>query len=61
MSKLEEIGDRLSSIEKLSEVLAVIEEYNIRDPYQVIEALGYTVRWNGLDLEKSRIFKKQNQ
>jgi len=59
ISKLEEIGDRLSSTERLSDVLAVIEAYNIRDPYQIIEALGYTIEWNGLDLERSKIAKKR--
>lgn len=60
ISKLEEIGDRLRSTVRLSDALALIGAYGIRNMYQVIEALGYTVEWNGLDLEKSKISKKQS-
>jgi len=60
ISKLEEIGDRLRSTVRLSDALALIGAYGIRNMYKVIEALGYTVEWNGLDLEKSKISKKQS-
>jgi hypothetical protein len=44
-------------IEKLSDALEAVEAHDIKEPYQVIEALGYSITWNGLDIEKSRIRK----
>jgi len=56
-SVLKKIETSLMGIEKLSEALEAVEANNIKEPYQVIEALGYSITWNGLDIEKSRIRK----
>jgi len=54
--KLTELATKLSGLEKLSDALTAIEPYVI-DPYRVLEALGYTITWGGLDLQRSRIRK----
>jgi hypothetical protein len=56
-SVLKNIEISLMGIEKLSDALEAVEAYNIKEPYQIIEALGYSITWNGLDIEKSRIRK----
>jgi len=56
-SKLLEIEQRLRNSEKLSEAIATMETYGIKNPYSILEALGYTIIWKGLDLEKSKIKK----
>ncbi|MCP8303852.1 MAG: DUF790 family protein [archaeon] len=56
-AKLTELDEKLSSLEKLSDVLATIEAYGIKNPYQILGALGYNIIWDGLDFEKSKIKK----
>ncbi|MCP8311833.1 MAG: DUF790 family protein [Candidatus Methylarchaceae archaeon HK02M1] len=56
-AKLKELYEKLSSLEKLSDVLATVEVYGIKNPYQVLRAFGYTIIWDGLDFEKSKIKK----
>ncbi len=59
--KLEEIEMKITSLptQSLSEVIRVIEQEGIGTPYDVISALNYSVRWNGLDLDKSQIYRKK--
>ncbi|MGQ9513841.1 MAG: DUF790 family protein [Thermoproteota archaeon] len=58
--KFAELRKRLSNLEKLADALEAIEEYGISNPYEVLEALGYTVVWEGLNFEKSKIMKHTN-
>lgn len=55
--RVEELREKIESIgeAKLSEALALIEAYGLKNPQQVLETLGYTIIWEGLDYEKSRI------
>jgi predicted nuclease of restriction endonuclease-like RecB superfamily len=57
--KLEEIDGRLSKVEKLTEALAVIEGSGVsaEDASKVLDALGYTSVWEGMEMEKVRISK----
>ena len=57
ISKLNGIDNSLRNQEKLSDALSTIEAYNIKEPYGILHELGYTVEWNGLDLQKSKIKK----
>ena len=56
-AKLIELNKKLSTLEKLTDVLATIEKYGIKNPYQLLEALGYTIIWVGLNFDKSKIKK----
>jgi len=53
-SRLEELGDR-----SLSEALRLIEEEGLKDTAQVLEALGYRVRWRGLDPAKATFYGEE--
>lgn len=59
VKKIEELEEKIESLEeaKLSEAVAIIEASGLQNPQQVLQALGYTVIWEGLDYEKSRITK----
>jgi hypothetical protein len=56
--KLEEIGRRLEGIEKLTDALGLIEASGLKDGESVLDALGYTSVWEGMDMDKARIRKK---
>jgi len=58
--KLKEIALKIEELteQRLSKVLQTIEDMGGRKPYVVLEALGYEVRWRGLDPEKAVVQKK---
>lgn len=60
--KLHEIESKIASFTKpsLSQVIQVIENEGIEKPYGILSALNYGIRWNGLDLDNSSIYKKQS-
>jgi uncharacterized protein len=59
-SKLEEIDGKLRGVQMLSEALAVIEACGVKEEGgSVLEALGYASVWEGLEMEKVKISKKQ--
>ncbi len=49
--ELQALGQDLS----LSEAVKVIETEGLQNPQQVLTALGYTIEWEGLDYDKSRV------
>lgn len=57
--KAEELKEMIGKLgeAKLSEAVGVIEAFGLKDPQQVLEHLGYTIIWKGLDYESSRIKK----
>ncbi|MBI2185044.1 MAG: DUF790 family protein [Thaumarchaeota archaeon] len=57
--RVEELKEKIEGLgeAKLSEAETVIEAYGLTNPHQVLEALGYTIMWEGLDYGKSRIKK----
>jgi predicted nuclease of restriction endonuclease-like RecB superfamily len=58
--KLQDIEVKIGSLQttSLSKVIDLIEQEGINTPYDVLSALNYSVQWNGLDLNKSQIYKK---
>lgn len=57
------LGDIARKIEalassRLSDAIRLIEREGLKSPFHVLEALGYDVRWEGLDLDKSVIYKR---
>lgn len=60
--KLQEIGLKISSLTKpsLSQAIRLIEDEGIGKPYGILSALNYGIRWGGLDLDSSSIYKKQS-
>ncbi|UCD96110.1 MAG: DUF790 family protein [Candidatus Bathyarchaeota archaeon] len=59
--KLKQLGQKIASLKSplLSEVINLLEQEGVDRPYDVLSALDYGVKWSGLDLEKSSIFKRQ--
>jgi predicted nuclease of restriction endonuclease-like RecB superfamily len=60
-NKLDDIDRRVSELgeAKLLRVTELIQAMGIGTPHQVLGALGYTVKWDGLDQEKATISKKK--
>ena len=59
-SKLGEIDGRLEGAEMLSEALEIIEASGVKqEGGKVLEALGYTSVWDGLEMDKVKISKKE--
>jgi uncharacterized protein len=57
--KLDEIDGKLRGVEALSEALAVIEACGVKEEGgKVLDALGYTSVWEGLEMDKVKISKK---
>jgi len=58
-AKLAKIGLKLSMLQEktLSKAVQLIEAEGVRNS-DLIEALGYTVKWHGLDMEKAVLHKK---
>jgi hypothetical protein len=57
-AKLNEIDDKLRGIERLTDALNVVEASGVKeDTNRVLEVLGYTSTWDGLDMDKVRISK----
>jgi len=61
--KLDDIDRRVSQLgeAKLSAAIQLIRGMGIGAPHQVVGALGYTVKWDGLDQDKATISKKKTQ
>jgi predicted nuclease of restriction endonuclease-like RecB superfamily len=59
--KLKEIDLKLSTMDNLSlsQAINLLEEEGVKTPYDVLSALEYSIRWNGLDPKNSSICKKQ--
>jgi len=58
--KLGEVESRLSQLgeARLSAVTDLIQDLGIGVPHQVLDALGYDVRWHGLDPDKAIVSKR---
>jgi len=61
--KLDDIDRGLSQLGEasLSEVTELMQDIGIGAPNQVLEALGYKVKWYGLDQEKAIISKSKTR
>ncbi|MEM2905080.1 MAG: DUF790 family protein [Candidatus Bathyarchaeia archaeon] len=59
-TKLKRIDRRIKELPELSlpKVIQTVEAEGVKEPYQVLEALGYEVRWRGLDPEKAVVTRK---
>ncbi|MDG7009143.1 MAG: DUF790 family protein [Nitrososphaerota archaeon] len=59
-AKLDEIDGKLAGVEMLADALRVIEGSGVReeDGQKVLDALGYTSIWAGMEIEKVRISKR---
>jgi uncharacterized protein len=60
-AKLDEIEERLGGgVERLVDALEIIEMAGVKDDgTKVLEALGYTSIWDGIEMDKVRITKKR--
>ncbi len=55
-AKLNEIDEKLRGVERLTEALAIIEGSGIKEGgSSVLDALGYTSIWEGMEMDKVRI------
>jgi hypothetical protein len=43
----------------LSQAISLIEDKGIKNPSDVLSALNYGIRWKGIDMNSSLIYKKQ--
>jgi hypothetical protein len=61
--KLENIRARIEAMGKpaLQEALEIIREEGGDAPYQILEALGYGVRWRGLDPGAAQLYRKEGR
>jgi len=65
MANLTDIGERLENrLERgelgLREASRIIEAAGGRRPAAILEALGYKIRWHGIDPQSARIHRKRN-
>jgi hypothetical protein len=59
-AKLDEIDEKLGGVETLVDALEIIEAAGVKDDgSKVLEALGYTSIWDGIEMDKVRIMKKR--
>jgi hypothetical protein len=59
-TKLNEIDERLRSVEKFTEALGIIETLGVKEESgKVLESLGYTTTWEGMEMDKVRISKRE--
>jgi len=60
--KLGELEVKIASLSKpsLSQAINLIENEGIAHPYDILSALNYRILWNGLDSQKSSIYKEKN-
>ncbi|MCJ7445920.1 MAG: DUF790 family protein [Methanotrichaceae archaeon] len=52
------IEDELNGVKKHDAALRIFEKHGIRAHCQMLESLGYRVKWSGLDPENAEILKK---
>ncbi len=59
-TKLDEIERKLVGVEKLADALAIIEASGVRggDGQRVLESLGYTSVWEGMEMDKVKISRR---
>ena len=58
-AKLDEVDEKLGGVERLVDALEIIEAAGVKDDgSKVLEALGYTSIWDGIEMDKVRITKK---
>ncbi len=59
-NKLEDVDRRLSQLgeAKLSTASGLMQEMGIENPQEVLEALGYSIKWHGLDQDKAQVYKE---
>lgn len=57
--KLQDLDSRLStsSTLTLAQGISLLETEGVTNPYDLLSTLGYTIKWNGLNLENSIILK----
>jgi len=59
--RLEEIGRKLEGVQRLTDALRIIEASGLKDEAtNVLEALGYTSVWEGMEMDKVRIVKSRS-
>jgi hypothetical protein len=56
-AKLGEIDRKLEGAEKLTDALKVIEASGVKDGQEVLDALGYTSVWEGIEMDKVKVRK----
>jgi hypothetical protein len=58
--KLDEIDEKLRGVERLVDALEIVEASGVKDDGgKVLEALGYTSIWDGIEMDKVRITKRR--
>jgi predicted nuclease of restriction endonuclease-like RecB superfamily len=55
---LDTIQNEMNGVEKHAVALKIFDRYGIKAHSQVLQYLGYKVKWSGLDPENAEIFKK---
>ena len=57
-AKLDEIDEKLRGVERLVDALGIIEASGVKEEGgKVLETLGYTSIWEGMEMDKVRISK----
>ena len=57
-AKLDEIDEKLGGVERLVDALGIIEASGVKDEGgKILETLGYTSTWEGMEMDKVRISK----
>ena len=57
-AKLDEIDEKLDGVERLVDALGIIEASGVKDEgSRILETLGYTSTWEGMEMDKVRISK----
>lgn len=57
-AKLDEIDEKLDGVERLVDALGIIEASGVKDEgSRILEILGYTSTWEGMEMDKVRISK----
>jgi predicted nuclease of restriction endonuclease-like RecB superfamily len=61
--ELQQVQSKIFALKEptLAEVISVIETQGIDQPYDVLSTLGYAIKWSGLDLDQSTIYKRDLQ
>ncbi len=61
-TRLEEIHRKLEGVERLTDALGIIEASGLREEAaNVLEALGYTSVWEGMEMDKVRIVRSRSE
>jgi predicted nuclease of restriction endonuclease-like RecB superfamily len=60
-ARLDEVGRMLEGVERLTDALGIIEASGLKEEAaNVLEALGYTSVWEGMEMDKVRIVKSRS-